>query len=188
MPRPATCCISTSRSSLASSRLATASPAIPKTKPAAPAGSSSTSPLTITRGWLLPPCTGMKRRPLRQTSCDRPSLTSSALASSPARVLTDNGPCFYGRKFLQACRDLNLTPKRTRPYTPRTNGKAERFIQTAIREWAYARRYENSAQRRDELQPWTHRYNWHRPHASLDQKPPISRSGLDVNNLLTHHS
>ncbi len=103
------------------------------------------------------------------------------------RVLTDNGPCFYGRKFLQACRDLNLTPKRTRPYTPRTNGKAERFIQTAIREWAYARRYENSAQRCDELQPWTHRYNWHRPHASLDQKPPITRSGLDVNNLLTHH-
>ena len=103
------------------------------------------------------------------------------------RVLTDNGPCFYGDKFLQACRDLNITPKRTRPYTPRTNGKAERFIQTAIREWAYARRYENSAQRRDELQPWTHRYNWHRPHASLDQKPPISRSGLDVNNLLTHH-
>lgn len=104
------------------------------------------------------------------------------------RVLTDNGPCFYGDKFLQACRDLDIVPKRTRPYTPRTNGKAERFIQTAIREWAYARRYENSAQRRDELQPWTHRYNWHRPHASLDQKPPISRSGLDVNNLLTHHS
>jgi len=104
------------------------------------------------------------------------------------RVLTDNGPCFYGRKFLQTCRDLHLTPKRTRPYTPRTNGKAERFIQTAIREWAYARRYENSVQRCDELQPWTHRYNWHRPHASLDQKPPISRSGLDVNNLLTHHS
>jgi transposase InsO family protein len=103
------------------------------------------------------------------------------------RVLTDNGPCFYADKFLQACRDLNITSKRTRPYTPRTNGKAERFIQTAIREWAYARRYENSAQRRDELQPWTHRYNWHRPHASLDQKPPISRSGLDVNNLLTHH-
>jgi transposase InsO family protein len=104
------------------------------------------------------------------------------------RVLTDNGPCFYGRKFLQTCRDLNITPKRTRPYTPRTNGKAERFIQTAIREWAYARRYENSAQRRLELLPWTHRYNWHRPHASLAQKPPISRSGLDVNNLLRHHS
>ena len=104
------------------------------------------------------------------------------------RVLTDNGPCFYGRKFLQACRDLNIAPKRTRPYTPRTNGKAERFIQTAIREWAYARRYETSAQRRHHLQPWTHQYNWHRPHTSLDQKPPISRSGLDVNNLLRHHS
>jgi transposase InsO family protein len=103
------------------------------------------------------------------------------------RVLTDNGPCFYGRKFLEACGELDIQPKKTRPYTPRTNGKAERFIQTAIREWAYARRYENSEQRTSHLQPWTHQYNWHRPHASLQQKPPISRSGLDVNNLLRHH-
>jgi transposase InsO family protein len=104
------------------------------------------------------------------------------------RVLTDNGPCFYAHRFAHACRDLGITHKRTRIYTPRTNGKAERFIQTAIREWAYARRYETSAERLNQLQPWTHQYNWHRPHASLDQKPPISRSGLDVNNLLRHHS
>ncbi len=104
------------------------------------------------------------------------------------RVLTDNGPCFYAHHFAHACRDLGIAHKRTRIYTPRTNGKAERFIQTAIREWAYARRYENSEQRAAQLKPWTHLYNWHRPHASLNQDPPISRSGLDVNNLLTHHS
>ena len=104
------------------------------------------------------------------------------------RVLTDNGPCFYAHRFARACRRLGITHKRTRIYTPRTNGKAERFIQTAIREWAYARRYENSAERSAQLKPWTHQYNWHRPHASLNQMPPISRSGIDVNNLLRHHS
>ena len=103
------------------------------------------------------------------------------------RVLTDNGPCFYAHRFAHACRDLGITHKRTRIYTPRTNGKAERFIQTAIREWAYARRYENSSERSAWLRPWTHQYNWHRPHASLGQAPPISRSGLEVNNLLRHH-
>jgi len=103
------------------------------------------------------------------------------------RVLTDNGPCFYRLQFGGACRTLDIEHRRTRPYRPQTNGKAERFIQTALREWAYARRYENSAQRLQHLQPWTHQYNWHRPHASLKQSPPISRSGLDVNNLLRHH-
>jgi len=104
------------------------------------------------------------------------------------RVLTDNGPCFYAHQFAHACRDLGITHKRTRIYTPRTNGKAERFIKTAINEWAYARRYENSAERSAQLTPWTHQYNWHRPHASLKQMPPISRLGIDVNNLLRHHS
>ena len=103
------------------------------------------------------------------------------------RVMTDNGPCFYAHHFAHACRDLALRHIRTRIYTPRTNGKAERFIQTAIREWAYARLYQNSAQRLLHLAPWIHQYNWHRPHTALDQKPPITRSGLDVNNLLTHH-
>jgi transposase InsO family protein len=104
------------------------------------------------------------------------------------RVLTDNGPCFCSDLFRDTCQRFSITPKRTRFYTPRTNGKAERFIQTAIREWAYVRRYENSDQRMENLQPWTHQYNWHRPHASLNQSPPISRSGLEVNNLLRHHS
>lgn len=103
------------------------------------------------------------------------------------RVMTDNGPCFYAHQFAHACRALEIRHVRTRIYTPRTNGKAERFIQTAIREWAYARLYQNSADRLDHLAPWTHQYNWHRPHASLNQSPPICRSGLDVNNLLRHH-
>jgi transposase InsO family protein len=104
------------------------------------------------------------------------------------RVMTDNGPCFYADLFRDACRELQLKHVRTRIYTPRTNGKAERFIQTAIREWAYARLYQNSAERNSCLQTWIHQYNWHRPHASLNQMPPITRSGLDVNNLLRHHS
>jgi len=112
------------------------------------------------------------------------------LAIQVRRVMTDNGPCFYAHDFARACRQLAIKHVRTRIYTPRTNGKAERFIQTAIREWAYARLYQNSADRLRHLLPWTHQYNWHRPHASLNQKPPISRAGprIDVNNLLRHDS
>ena len=110
------------------------------------------------------------------------------LGTTVRRVLTDNGPCFRSRRFAANCRRLHIRPIRTRFYTPRTNGKAERFIQTALREWAYARLYQNSAERLAQLAPWIHSYNWHRPHASLNQSPPISRSGLNVNNLLRHHS
>jgi transposase InsO family protein len=106
------------------------------------------------------------------------------------RVMTDNGPCFISDRFKAQCQTLQARHIRTRIYTPRTNGKAERFIQTAIREWAYARLYQNSQERNSYLLPWIHQYNWHRPHASLNQMPPISRSGidLDVNNLLRHDS
>jgi len=103
-------------------------------------------------------------------------------------ILTDNGPAYRSYLFAQACRKLGLKHRFTRPYTPRTNGKAERFIQTALREWAYARVYRNSSQRNQELRSWLHLYNWHRPHASLGQSPPISRSGLDRNNLLSLHT
>jgi transposase InsO family protein len=103
------------------------------------------------------------------------------------RVMTDNGPCFCSDRFRDTCRSFQMRHIRTRFYTPKTNGKAERFIQTALREWAYARLYQNSEQRRQHLFPWIHDYNWHRPHASLNHMTPISRSGLDVNNLVTHH-
>ncbi|MBA3560047.1 MAG: transposase [Gemmatimonadaceae bacterium] len=75
-----------------------------------------------------------------------------------------------------------------RPYTPRTNGKAERFIQTSLREWAYAQVYSHSTHRADYLQPWLHRYNWHRPHSALFHHLPISKLNLTVNNLLSLHS
>ena len=102
-------------------------------------------------------------------------------------VLTDNGPSYRSLQFAHACRQLGLKQRFTRPYTPRTNGKAERFIQTALREWAYARSYDNSQQRAQQLHSWLHDYNWHRPHASLNLQPPISRSGFDRNNLLSLH-
>src|SRR5665213_15828 len=103
-------------------------------------------------------------------------------------VLTDNGVSYRSYAFADRCRELGLKHRRTRPYTPRTNGKAERFIQTALREWAYARTYQNSAEREQHLAPWIHQYNWHRPHASLGLSPPIRRAGLDQNNLLRLHT
>jgi transposase InsO family protein len=104
------------------------------------------------------------------------------------RVMTDNGSCYRSRRFRSACRLLGLKLIYTRPYTPRTNGKAERFIQTALREWAYARAYDTSRQRAAELPHWIHRYNWHRPHGSLGAVPPISTLGLTGNNLLRLHT
>ncbi len=102
------------------------------------------------------------------------------------RVMTDNGPCFCSHRFAAANRRLHLKHIRTRIYTPRTNGKAERFIQTALREWAYATLYQNSKQRQLQLLHWIHQYNWHRPHSALNQMPPISRTRTNVNNLLQH--
>ncbi len=103
------------------------------------------------------------------------------------RVMTDNGSCYKSFAFRDACKDLGLKHIRTKPYTPKTNGKAERFIQSSLREWAYAKAYENSDQRASELPFWLHHYNWHRPHAGIKGNQPISRSGLDVNNLMRLH-
>ncbi len=104
------------------------------------------------------------------------------------RLLTDNGSWYRSRHFRRTCRRLGIRHRFTRPYTPRTNGKAERFIQTALREWAYARSYCSSLQRANHLLPWLHDYNWHRPHASLGYNPPISRLPPPRNNLLRLHS
>ena len=91
-------------------------------------------------------------------------------------LLTDNGSCYRSRQFRQACNELGIHHHRTRPYTPRTNGKAERFIQTTLREWAYAKHWNDSDERDAYLKPWTNFYNYQRPHGSLNYKPPISRS------------
>jgi transposase InsO family protein len=111
-----------------------------------------------------------------------------SLGITVARVMTDNGSCYKSFDFRDACRDLGLKHIRTKPYTPKTNGKAERFIQTALREWAYAQAYPNSDRRAEELPFWLHRYNWHRPHGSLKSEPPISRLALAEDNLLRLHS
>jgi transposase InsO family protein len=104
------------------------------------------------------------------------------------RVMTDNGSSFRSRRYAKALRRLKIKHLRTKPYTPKTNGKAERFVQTSLREWAYARAYETSEDRAAQLPGWLHRYNWHRPHGGIGAKPPISRLALTQNNLLRLHT
>ena len=112
----------------------------------------------------------------------------ASLGIAIRRLLTDNGHCYRSHVFRAAVVELGLRHHFTRPYTPRTNGKAERLIQTALREWIYACSYLNSQERNAQLFPWLHHYNWHRPHGSLNRQSPISRSGLDQDNLLRLHS
>lgn len=104
------------------------------------------------------------------------------------RLLTDNGPCYRSKAFAIVCQQLGLRHRFTRPYTPRTNGKAERFIQTALREWAYAFTYATSDERAAHLPRWLHDYNWHRQHGSLKYKPPISILGITGDNLMRLHT
>lgn len=104
------------------------------------------------------------------------------------RVMTDNGSGYLSHAFRDACHRLQVRHVRTRPYTPRTNGKAERFIQTCLREGAYAEAYPTSAQRTEALGHWLHHYNWHRPHTALNSQPPVTRLPLDRHNLLKLHS
>ena len=91
------------------------------------------------------------------------------------RVMTDNGPAYLSHCHAQACDELGLRHLRTKPYTPRTNGKAERFIQTMLREWAYNRPYRTSRFRRDALAPWLRQYNYSRPHRGLGRSTPAQR-------------
>jgi transposase InsO family protein len=102
------------------------------------------------------------------------------------RVMTDNAKAYCGHAFRTVCERQRLRHFRIRPYTPRTNGKAERFIQTLLREWAYRRPYPTSASRNRALSAWLHYYNWHRRHSSLSGEPPVSR--LRAANLVRLHS
>jgi transposase InsO family protein len=98
------------------------------------------------------------------------------------RIMTDNGNAYRSHDFRDACTNAGVRHLRTRPYTPRTNGKAERFLQTVMRECAYARAFRSSRERAAALPRWLHIYNVHRPHTALAGQPPISR--LVMNNLL----
>jgi transposase InsO family protein len=104
------------------------------------------------------------------------------------RILTDNGSCYRSKSFAETRRGLGLRHGFTRPYRPRTNGKAERLIQTLLREWAYRFAYNSSIQRTRCLSRYTHFYNWHREHQALGRKAPASRITLPVNNVLRIHS
>ncbi len=102
------------------------------------------------------------------------------------RVMTDNGSAFVSHEYAAVCRALGLRHIRIRPYTPRTNGKVERVIQTLLREWAYRFAYHSSTERQHWLKPYLHFYNFHRAHSSLAYNPPISR--LDRKNVLRRNS
>lgn len=104
------------------------------------------------------------------------------------RLLTDNGSAFRSKDFAAACKELGIRHKFTRAYRLQTNGKAERFIQSALREWAYGRTYQNSAHRTDALSSWQHHYNWHRPQSGIGGIAPMSRLPKSRNNLLTVHT
>jgi transposase InsO family protein len=104
------------------------------------------------------------------------------------RVMSDNG-VGYKSDFTKAVLELGAKHKRTRPYTPRTNGKAERFIQTMLRLWAYVRPYNSSDERAVVLEPWMRWYNIQRPHGSLDNRSPLQTlKQLRRDNVLGDHS
>lgn len=92
-----------------------------------------------------------------------------------SRVLSDNGSAYRSHLWRDTCHELGITPKRTRPYRPQTNGKIERFHRTLTQHWAFARHYTGESQRRDALPGWLHEYNHHRPHTAIGRRPPISR-------------
>lgn len=100
------------------------------------------------------------------------------------RVLSDNGSAYRSHAWRDACRELGISPKRTRPYRPQTNGKIERFHRTLADGWAYGRHYRSERARRDALPGWLHLYNHHRPHTAIGKQPPITR----LNNLAGQYS
>jgi transposase InsO family protein len=113
----------------------------------------------------------------------------ASLGVTIKRLLTDNGSAFRSKAFRAACAELGMRQKFTRAYRPQTNGKAERFIQSALREWAYGIAYNHSSERTAMLAKWQHHYNWHRPHAGIGGMPPMSRlKPASGNNLLTLHN
>ncbi len=101
--------------------------------------------------------------------------------------MTDNGSSFRSFRYAKALRMLRIKHLRTRPYTPKTNGKAECFVQTVLPEWAYYKAYLHSDDRAAELPHWLHRCNRHRPHGSLKAQTPIGRPRLTEDNVLRLH-
>jgi transposase InsO family protein len=103
---------------------------------------------------------------------------------SVERILTDNGSAYVSNLWRDTCEELGITPKKTRPRRPQTNGKAERWHRTMADGWAYKKLYRSENTRRAALAGWIHQYNHHRPHSALGGQPPISR----LDNLAGHHT
>ena len=101
--------------------------------------------------------------------------------------MSDNGAAYRSNAHALACRRLGLSHLTTRPYRPRTNGKAERFIQTLLREWAYVRLYRDSQERLEALPEWIRYYNYSRPHGSLGRRPPGARLD-ELNNVARNYT
>jgi transposase InsO family protein len=110
-----------------------------------------------------------------------------SMGIEPRRVLSDNGSCYRSRLHAAACRELGLRHSFTRPYRPRTNGKAERFIKTLTHRWAYGALYGNSAERTSALPGWLTHYNFTRRHGALGHRPPAARLN-ELNNLAGNYS
>ncbi|OUM00622.1 integrase [Variovorax sp. JS1663] len=110
-----------------------------------------------------------------------------SLGVTVERLLTDNGSAFRSKEFAKACQQLGIRHRFTRPCRPQTNGKAERFIQSALREWADGFIYQNSSERTQALDHWLH-HNWHRPHQGIGGVAPMTRLNKSRKNLLTLHS
>jgi transposase InsO family protein len=132
-------------------------------------------------------------KPNERSSCAVAFLRATAkyfagLGVTVRGVLTDNGSAFRSKLFAKTCRKLGVLHYFTRAYRPQTNGKAERFIQSALREWAYGIPYDHSRERTAMLNRWTHHYNWHRPHLGIGGLAPVSRLGPNRNNRLTLHN
>lgn len=167
---------------------ATGSPATAGIPSAAPAGSACTSPSTIMPASLYAEILADERQASAVAFLERAPAWFKRLGVTVERIMTDTGAAYRARTFADTCRQHGLRHLFTRPYTPRTNGKAERFIQTAIGESSDATSYPTSEHRSAALAPWLHRDNWHRPHMSLAASPPISRLRLPEDNLMRLHS
>ncbi len=100
------------------------------------------------------------------------------------RVLSDNGSCYKSYLWRDTCTELGITPKKTRPYRPQTNGKIERFHRTLAEGWAFKKFYNSESARLAALPAWVHQYNHHRPHSAIGKAAPITR----LDNLAGHHS
>jgi transposase InsO family protein len=103
---------------------------------------------------------------------------------SVERVLSDNGSAYTSHAWREACLELGIKPRKTRPYRPQTNGKIERFHRTLGDGWAYARFYDSEADRRSALPGWLHFYNHHRAHSAIGGQPPVTR----LTNVPGHHT